>query len=73
MPLMNGPELLGWLSAHRPTALERTVFITGDVGDSALNADIRRANRPLLQKPFTIDTLLRVAREILTLSPRASA
>jgi signal transduction histidine kinase/ActR/RegA family two-component response regulator len=73
MPSMNGPALLGWLSAHRPGVLERTVFITGDASDSTLNSHIRVAKRPLLQKPFTIDTLLRIAKEILTLAPRPSA
>ena len=70
---MNGPELLRWLSAYRPSAVERTVFITGDASDSVLNADIRQARRPLLQKPFTIDTLVTIARAIFTSAPRSSA
>jgi hypothetical protein len=43
----------------------KTIFMTGDRSDSALNADIERARRPLIQKPFALTTLLHVARQIL--------
>jgi two-component system cell cycle sensor histidine kinase/response regulator CckA len=65
MPSMNGVEFLGWLTEHRPDALSKTIFMTGDRSDSALNADIERAQRPLIQKPFSIATLSRVMLQIL--------
>jgi signal transduction histidine kinase len=65
MPSMNGVELLGWLTEHRPDVLRKTVFMTGDGNSSALNVDIERARRPLIQKPFAFATLLDVVLPIL--------
>jgi CheY-like chemotaxis protein len=65
MPLMNGVQFLRWLTEHHPDVVGKTIFMTGDRSDSALNADIERARRPLIQKPFALTTLLHVARQIL--------
>jgi DNA-binding NtrC family response regulator len=65
MPSMNGVELLGWLTAHRPDVLRKTIFMTGDGSSSALNVDIERARRPLIQKPFALAALLDVVLPIL--------
>jgi DNA-binding NtrC family response regulator len=65
MPSMNGVELLGWLTEHRPNLLRKTIFMTGDGSNSALNVDIERARRPLIQKPFALATLLNAVLPIL--------
>jgi signal transduction histidine kinase len=69
MPTMNGVEFLNWMTAHRPELLPRTVFMTGDGHASALNADIERAGRPMLRKPFTLDALLGMTTNILASRP----
>jgi hypothetical protein len=45
------------------------VFMTGDGHASALNADIERAGRPMLRKPFTLDALLGMTTNILASRP----
>ena len=71
MPSMNGVQFLEWLTAHRPDLLPKTVFMTGDGRSSDLNAKIESAGHPVLRKPFTLDTLLKVTTGILT--PPSSA
>jgi len=65
MPHMNGVELLAWIRTHRPEALSRTVFMTGDGSGGGLNGEIRRAGRPLLRKPISLAALVAAAERIL--------
>ena len=71
MPSMNGVEFLEWASGHRPELLPKVVFMTGDAGQSALNAAVERAKRPVLRKPFSLETLLTSASKILGNQPAA--
>ena len=65
MPHMNGVELLSWIRLHRPAAVCRTLFMTGDGSGGGLNGDIRRAGRPLLRKPIALGDLVTTAESIL--------
>ena len=71
MPTMNGVEFLQWAAGHRPELLPKVVFMTGDAGQSPLNAAIERAKRPVLRKPFSLETLLTSASKILGDRPAA--
>ncbi len=65
MPQMNGVQLLRWMTTHRPDALARTVFMTGDGNGAGLNTAILEAGRPLLQKPVPLGKLVSVARDVM--------
>ena len=69
MPSMNGVEFLAWAAGHRPDLLPKVVFMTGDAGQSPLNAAVERAERPVLRKPFSLETLLTSASNILNNQP----
>jgi signal transduction histidine kinase/CheY-like chemotaxis protein len=71
MPTMNGVEFLEWAAGHRPELLPKVVFMTGDAGQSPLNAAVERAKRPVLRKPFSLETLLTSASKILGEQPAA--
>ena len=71
MPSMNGVEFLQWASGHRPELLPKVLFMTGDAGQSPLNAAIERARLPVLRKPFSLETLLTSASKILGNRPAA--
>jgi CheY-like chemotaxis protein len=66
MPRMNGVELLQWVDTHRPHVAPRIVFMTGDVSSKGPGSEIHRAGRPVLCKPFSVETLVSVAERILT-------
>jgi signal transduction histidine kinase len=58
MPRMGGPELLLRLRADRPALACRLVFVSGHLGDKALEEQIARWNVPLVAKPFTPGRLM---------------
>jgi two-component system cell cycle sensor histidine kinase/response regulator CckA len=64
MPRMSGPELAQALTQRRPTL--PVLYMSGYVGDALDHLGVEDASsRPLLQKPFTADALLRRVREAL--------
>jgi len=58
LPDMNGMQIYSWLREHRPSLCTRLIFITGGIWDSALEEQVYRTERPVLQKPFAWDQLL---------------
>lgn len=58
MPRVNGVELLDWVAAHQPERARRVAFMTGDTGDSALNARLSGLDTPVIRKPFTLTVLV---------------
>lgn len=64
MPGLSGKELYEWMVQHRPDLLSRTVFFTGDAISPDTQAFLKRVNRPYLLKPFKIEELLRLLREL---------
>jgi CheY-like chemotaxis protein len=65
MPRMNGVELMEWIDQHQPQVAERLVFMTGDANPRGPGDELRRAGRPVLAKPFSLDALIAVAESVL--------
>ncbi len=63
MPGMTGPELADALRRER--AGLRTLFISGYTDDAVVRQGVLEAGMPYLQKPFTLDDLIRRVRGLL--------
>jgi signal transduction histidine kinase len=63
MPKMNGRELAERLLAVRPDL--RVVYTSGYTGDAMVERGVLEPGVAFLQKPFALDSLARVAREVL--------
>jgi two-component system NtrC family sensor kinase len=68
MPELDGLGLYRELEATRPDLVRRFVFITGTSEHTAYQGFIEDVAVPVLTKPFDVDELLRVAREMLAAS-----
>jgi DNA-binding NtrC family response regulator len=64
MPNCSGPDLYHWLANHRPDAIARLVFASGDVESPEWSAFLMDAQRPVLPKPFELSELRRVVDEV---------
>ncbi len=53
MPLLNGPELFERLEEIRPDLVRRLAFVSGDTMGDSMGEFLKRAGRPILEKPFT--------------------
>ena len=53
MPLLNGPELFERLEEIRPDLVKRMAFVSGDTMGDSMGEFLKRAGRPILEKPFT--------------------
>ena len=66
MPDVDGPALYAWVGEQRPELSGRTAFTTGDTLGRHAARFIAEAGRPVLEKPFTFDSvrqfLLAIAR-----------
>jgi DNA-binding response OmpR family regulator len=63
MPKMSGRELYGELQRIRPEM--RVLYMSGYSGDAILHHGVLHEGIELLEKPFTMDELLRRVREVL--------
>jgi DNA-binding response OmpR family regulator len=64
LPDMRGDDFLAWLQQEYPELAKRSLFITGDYGDQALNA-IEATGRPYLLKPFELGIFVHELRALL--------
>ncbi|MDH7489276.1 MAG: ATP-binding protein [Anaerolineae bacterium] len=64
MPGFGGDALYEYLKEHRPELVKRLVFITGDTASVQTRAFLRKAGRPVVEKPFDVAELLRVIQNI---------
>jgi GAF domain-containing protein/nitrogen-specific signal transduction histidine kinase/ActR/RegA family two-component response regulator len=71
MPRMSGRELAERLLALRPDL--RVLYISGYPDDVLAPHDVDRAERVLLPKPFTSETLARAVRRVLDAEPEPTA
>lgn len=71
MPDLSGLALFEALRATRPAQAERLVFVTGGVWAGDAEDSLVATGRPILQKPFDIDTLRGTIRRIVSLEPAA--
>ena len=63
MPRMNGRELVDQLAAIRPGL--RVVYMSGHTDDAVVARGVQTATLTFLQKPFTVDALVRTVRSVL--------
>jgi two-component system NtrC family sensor kinase len=64
MPTVDGPALYAWIAERRPDLAARTAFTTGDTLGTAAARFIAGAGRPVLEKPFTPDSVRHFLAEI---------
>jgi DNA-binding response OmpR family regulator len=64
LPDERGDDFLGWLHEEYPELARRSLFITGDYGEQALNA-IEATGRPYLLKPFELGIFVHELRALL--------
>jgi DNA-binding response OmpR family regulator len=64
LPDMRGDDFLEWLAHEYPDLGRRSLFITGDYGESALAA-IEATGRPYLLKPFELGIFVHELRALL--------
>ncbi len=65
MPGLDGPRLFEELARTGHPAVERWIFLTADTLSEATREFLARARVPHLSKPFTIDELRRVVRQVV--------
>jgi two-component system cell cycle sensor histidine kinase/response regulator CckA len=71
MPEMSGQDLAAYLGFWTPET--RVLFISGYIDSEHTHFDASRLPAPLLQKPFTPESLLAEVRRVLESSPAAAA
>ena len=65
MPAVGGPTFFEILQTARPDLLPRVVFVTGDTMSRSTQDFLKKANRPMLAKPFDPDRLRALVRDQL--------
>jgi CheY-like chemotaxis protein len=65
MPQMGGPALAGRLLPRRPEM--QVIYVSGYADEAIGDPEMLKAGAAFLQKPFTLDSLVRKVREILDL------
>lgn len=64
LPDVRGDDFYYWLEQEYPDLAKRSLFITGDYGEQALNA-VERTARPYLLKPFELGIFVHELRALL--------
>ena len=70
IPDVDGWEVLRFMASAKPELLSRTILLTGDRYGRGTAERIRRCGLPVVYKPFDVDKLRAVARDILV-GPRS--
>lgn len=65
MPVLDGAGLYEELCRRHPDAVERLVFITGDTLSQRTRQFLKRAKRPVIEKPFVPDEVRSIVRQAL--------
>jgi CheY-like chemotaxis protein len=71
MPQMNGAELAQRLSHLRPGL--RVLFVSGYTDDAVIRTGVLEARTAFLQKPFSLDDLGRMVRDVIDARPARPA
>ncbi|HVJ15689.1 MAG TPA: ATP-binding protein [Polyangiaceae bacterium] len=64
MPDGGAPVLFDWLTRERPELARVTIFLTGGASSQEARDFLAQSTRPVLTKPFSINELVKVAREV---------
>jgi CheY-like chemotaxis protein len=65
MPGISGQALYGRLRDRHPAEAARVIFITGDIADDEAQAFLDRSGRPVITKPFGLETLSQAVAQAL--------
>jgi two-component system NtrC family sensor kinase len=68
LPGFDGAALYDWMTEQRPNLSRRTAFITADTLSPSSRRFLKRAGRPVLEKPFLPKDLLQLMAQILPLA-----
>jgi PAS domain S-box-containing protein len=71
MPQFDGPALFDWLTAEKAHLVSRIGFVTGDTLGEAAARFVARCGRPVIEKPFTGESVRRLLAELAPQHPRA--
>ncbi len=63
MPGLDGRNFYETLAARDAAQARRVVFITGDTASPPTRAFLEATGRPFLEKPFSVDTVLKIVAE----------
>ncbi len=66
MPNTDGPALYDWARETVPAAADRFVFVTGDTLGLSAAHFLERAGRPVVEKPFTRETIRQAIAALAT-------
>ena len=72
MPGLDGPGLYEWIERERPHLLGRIGFVTGDTLGASAARFIGRTGCPVVEKPFTVDGIRDVVRQLGERTPAAA-
>jgi CheY-like chemotaxis protein len=65
MPVLDGQGFFTELERRHPELRRRVAFVTGDVLHADKRAFLQQTGVPTLEKPFQLDQILRVVRQLL--------
>ncbi len=69
MPKLDGPSLYAALERRDPGLLRRTAFVSGDTLSPSARIFLQRVQRPFIEKPFNLDEVRALVRQILADRP----
>ena len=69
MPVLSGSELYAVIAAAMPDVAARFVFVTGGTFTPQARAFIESVKNPCLMKPFSIESLRQIVRELVPSAP----
>lgn len=73
MPDVNGIDVHGWVSEHRPELLDRFIVVTGGQQSDRFRDFLQRTGLPVVHKPFRVRDLVSVIEPLLPRKQTARA
>ena len=64
-PVINGMQVYTYLEEHYPEAVSKVMFMTGDCLNAATSRFLERVKRPVLEKPFTPEQLVKLINQVM--------
>ncbi|PSJ38755.1 hybrid sensor histidine kinase/response regulator [Allosphingosinicella deserti] len=71
MPGLDGPALFDWIASEKPHLLPRIGFVTGDTLSEAAARFVERCGRPIIEKPFSGESVRKLLAELVPKSVSA--
>lgn len=73
MPGLDGPGLFDWIASEKPHLLPRIGFVTGDTLSEGAARFVERCGRPVIEKPFSGESVRKLLTELRPAARGASA